>query len=159
MSRAQSSSSIPSSQTPPVADAKNPLSVRLYKILGTQYDDPSTREALEILSALYASNNSSSARSILSKTEKKDLRINGPGTRPDATLSEESDEEETTQPQANKTIERRSEDFINAASQARRHLRKDMERKLTQTSRRFLEAFSEVNQVGMFISHMAQGTK
>ena len=35
--------------------SRNPIQLRLRKILGSTYDDPSTREALETLSDLYAS--------------------------------------------------------------------------------------------------------
>jgi hypothetical protein len=64
-----SSSSSPSSSSPTSSPSnvkqnlptqvKNPVVLRLYKILGTSFDDIATREALQTLSELYAQSNSS----------------------------------------------------------------------------------------------------
>jgi hypothetical protein len=59
-----SSSSSPTSSPSNVkrnlpTQVKNPVALRLYKILGTGFDDVTTREALQTLSELYAQSNSS----------------------------------------------------------------------------------------------------
>ncbi len=38
-----------------VAQGRNPVQLRLYKVLGTNFDDEATRQALSTLSELYAS--------------------------------------------------------------------------------------------------------
>lgn len=48
---AQSGSSTPS----PTASRNNPISLRIYKAIGTSFDDRSSREALEIASSFYSS--------------------------------------------------------------------------------------------------------
>ena len=45
-----------STSTPPRASSSrhNPISLRIYKAIGTSFDDPGSREALEIASSFYA---------------------------------------------------------------------------------------------------------
>lgn len=46
--------------TPTTSNAsKNPISLRLYKVLSTNFEDGATREALDTLSELYGSSSSS----------------------------------------------------------------------------------------------------
>lgn len=43
--------------------ARNPISLRLYKVLASSFDDPSSREALETVSDFYASGSSTTSAS------------------------------------------------------------------------------------------------
>jgi hypothetical protein len=114
---------------------RNPLSLRLFKVLGARYDDPTTHEALEILSNLYAPTSSS-------RGEPKRTNFNN------ATSSDDSDEEEqVVRPLPAISLAGRGSLIEDSAARARRNLRKDMETKLAQSSRMFLAAFSEVDQV------------
>jgi conserved oligomeric Golgi complex subunit 6 len=127
-------------KTPPI-EARNPLSLRLFKVLGARYDDPSTREAIEILSSLYAP-----APSTATGTTRP--RRNTVRSRADGNISDDTDEERPPAlPLISGTVDKdtASEEV---AARARKNLRKDMEDKLAQSSRMFLAAFSEVNQVG-----------
>lgn len=45
--------------TDSTSTSKNPISLRLYKVLSTNFDDHGTREALQTLSELYASDEKS----------------------------------------------------------------------------------------------------
>lgn len=120
----------------PVESSKNPLSLRLFKVLGARYDDPTTREALEILSDIYAPTSSSG------KVEMKRSKVKDAG-------SDDSDEEQPVSSFASMSVMDKGQTFDDSAARARRSLRKDMENKLAQSSKMFLAAFSEVNQVGM----------
>ncbi|KAK4686174.1 conserved oligomeric Golgi complex subunit 6, partial [Tremellales sp. Uapishka_1] len=53
----QSSLSISTSST----SSRNPISLRIYKAIGTSFDDPSSRQALEIASAFYSPSSSNKA--------------------------------------------------------------------------------------------------
>ncbi|CAK5280086.1 unnamed protein product [Mycena citricolor] len=105
---------------------RNPVSLRLYKVLGTNFNDESTQEALQTLSELYAGPVEGTAKG---KEPLHTLNIDGalqnetsPG---DASWSEVVPGE--------------------SAAQARKHLRRDMEMKLAEGSREFLKAFEEVD--------------
>jgi len=126
-------------KVPPI-EAKNPLSLRLYKVLGARYDDPSTREAIEILSALYAPTTPSTTLGT-ARPRRNTIR-----SRADGNISEDSDEEMPNALSLSNGTEEKNEEV---AARARKNLRKDVENKLAQSSRMFLAAFSEVNQVGM----------
>ena len=117
----------------PRLSSKNPISVRLYKVLGTNFDDHATREALQTLSDLYVTPPSASKEPVpagLEAGSPKDLcpdvpPTSAPGLGP---VLEESVPGES-------------------AARARRNLRRDMETKLSNASKQFLEAFGEVDQV------------
>lgn len=130
-----------SAKTPPL-EVRNPLSLRLYKVLGARYDDPSTREAIEILSSLYAAPAPSTA------TGTTRPRRNTIRSRTDGNISDDSDEERPTALPLSSGIVDKDAASEEVATRARKNLRKDMEDKLAQSSRMFLAAFSEVNQVG-----------
>ena len=130
-----------SSAKTPLLEARNPLSLRLYKVLGARYDDPSTREAIEILSSLYAP-----APSTATGTTRP--RRNTIRSRTDGNISDDSDEERPTALPLSSGIVDKDAASEEVAARARKNLRKDMEDKLAQSSRMFLAAFSEVNQVG-----------
>lgn len=134
------SSRLEATHTPTEA-GRNPLSIRLFKVLGARYDDPETREALEILSGLYAPTFSSKGET--RRTVNASL------------MSDDSDEEEQPSRSLLAAIPplEKGRTFDDSAARARRNLRKDMEGKLAQSSKMFLAAFSEVNQV--CVSHIS----
>ncbi len=92
----------------------NPISLRIYKAIGTSFDDPGSREALEIASSFYAP-------SVKGKEKAEDHEDDG--------LPEGRSLKGQT------------------AAMARKHLRRDVEGRLAGGSRKFLEAFGEVDKV------------
>ncbi|KAJ6626835.1 oligomeric complex COG6 [Mycena sp. CBHHK59/15] len=109
--------------------SRNPISLRLYKVLGTNFDDEATREALQTLSELYATSVTVKGKETLRNVE--DEEIDEDLSRPvalvlDGLLTEAIPGE--------------------SAARARKNLRRDMEKKLAEGSRQFLMAFGEVDQ-------------
>jgi hypothetical protein len=133
----QESSSLP---------ARNPVGLRLYKVLGTKYDDASTQSALRTLSALYAPPASVPSSSTLSSAKAKDDW--------DASDSDSDDGDAPASARAPATAVARLP-FLNdgvpgdIAARARRGLRRDVERRLADGSRAFLAAFADVDHVRM----------
>ena len=134
MSSPSSSSTTSSSsnvkQTLPT-QVKNPVALRLYKILGTSFDDIATREALQTLSDLYVQNNS-------------------PEEKPPDPTQEGANSDESG-------IKKRPA-FFNIvsgelAARARKNLRRDMENKLAQGSQQFLKTLGEVDDVSFSRIH------
>ncbi|KAK0210475.1 oligomeric complex COG6, partial [Desarmillaria ectypa] len=121
------------SSTPSVAPRKvstttqsrNPVSLRLYKVLGTNFDDEATKEALRTLSDLYATPSSGKGKAIQRGEEELDGGDEG------------------NRLHSNDIVEIPSGE---SAARARQNLRKDMEQKLAEGSRHFLAAFGEVDQ-------------
>ncbi|WVQ78637.1 hypothetical protein IAT38_000724 [Cryptococcus sp. DSM 104549] len=116
-----SSSSTPA---PLPTSRNNPISLRIYKAIGTSFDDASSREALEIASSFYAPPTS--------KDKGKDTSASG--------ILEGYDWEEEEGLPKRRTLRGQS------AVTARKWLKKDVEASLAGGSRRFLEAFGEVDQ-------------
>lgn len=100
------------------APARNPISSRLYKVLGTNYNDPALREALEIISDLHSTPDLSGKHTVYNDQEKTPI-------------------------DSGKTVLSSS----GIAARARKSLRRDAELRLTQASRQFLKAFQEVDKV------------
>ncbi|KAK7064568.1 E3 ubiquitin-protein ligase PEP5 [Favolaschia claudopus] len=110
--------------------SRNPISLRLYKVLGTNFDDEATKEALQTLSELYATTTSAS--------QGKEVARN---------LEENELEDEWTKPSGAAVEELLAETVPGeSAARARKNLRRDMERKLAEGSHQFLKAFGEVDQ-------------
>lgn len=127
----------PQPATPSTPSTRNPVALRLYKILGTNFDDEGTRQALKTVSELYGP--SSAAHPIPRKPIK-----------PSADSDSDEDEEQDTNPTQNAF----ADTFLGSANtpgdtaaRARKHLRRDVENKLTEASHKFLKAFGEVDQV------------
>ena len=125
------------SPQPAAPSSRNPVALRLYKILGTNFDDEGTRQALKTVSELYGP--SSAARSVSRKPIKP-------------TPDSDSDEEEERDTNAMQNTF--ADTFLGSANvpgdtaaRARKHLRRDVENKLTEASHKFLKAFGEVDQV------------
>lgn len=104
----------------------NPVSLRLYNVLGTTFDDDATTDALQTLSELYAT------PAVNSKDISNDV------------LDDEDDGSVHQSALLQETVPSES------AARARKNLRRDMENKLTEGSRQFLKAFAEVDQVCVF---------
>lgn len=100
--------------------ARNPISVRLHKVLATNYDEPATREALKTLSELYGNRDDSRRGS----------------------ADEPGNAEVTGASAAEKLVA-----GSGIAARARKNLRRDAEVKLTQSTQQFLRAFKEVDSV------------
>lgn len=125
-SRSLSQSGPSSSYAPPSLNSSrnNPISLRIYKAIGTTFDDAGSREALELVSNFYAP-----THSVKGKEKAEDIITNGHGHG-----------EEDALPRR-RTLKGQS------AATARKYLKKDVERKLAEGSRKFLDAFGEVDQV------------
>ena len=103
--------------------ARNPVSLRLYKVLGATFDDDATREALSTLSDLYST--------------------------PPPPLATKEDDDEATGETHSKDVPSFLRGALpgDTAAKARKHLRRDIESKLEEGSLRFLAAFGAVDQV------------
>ncbi|KAJ7814128.1 oligomeric complex COG6 [Mycena olivaceomarginata] len=64
-----SSSSVQLDAKARATQSRNPISLRLYKVLGTNFDDDATREALQTLSELYATSSTLKGKEILRNVE------------------------------------------------------------------------------------------
>ncbi|KAF7966770.1 hypothetical protein HWV62_37065 [Athelia sp. TMB] len=116
---------------------RNPISLRLYKVLGTNFTDEATKEALRTLSDLYVLPPPT--------TSKADE------TQHDADDFDEDDAEEDGSMQSPFFVPTGPDSFAEAvpgesAVRARKNLRRDMENKLAEGSQQFLKAFGEVDQ-------------
>ena len=111
--------------------ARNPVSLRLYKVLGATFEDEATKEALSTLSDLYSP---SKSQAIVS-TAKEDVVV------PDA-----ADEVDLDTAKDVPSFLRGAPPGDTAAK-ARKHLRRDIESKMEEGSLRFLVAFGMVDQV------------
>jgi len=148
-----------------------PLSLRLYKILGTPYEDESTREALEILSGLYApavveppssaGPAATAGKSTVVPSARRNPKVDVGGAQ--AEVEAESDESEdgtvVSAPRTGTfkptTITHTAADGTrgnDSAARARKNLKRDVEMKMTRSSRLFLSAFREVDKVRLMSS-------
>ncbi|EFI26934.1 hypothetical protein CC1G_15335 [Coprinopsis cinerea okayama7 len=103
------------------SSTKNPISLRLYKVLSTNFDDHGTREALQTLSELYG----------IPETEAKQLASS-------TTSSTSTGKVAGSVPGESYPGE--------YAATTRRNLKRDMEKKLAEGSQSFLKALEEVDQ-------------
>lgn len=135
-SRSVSPTSVPTTKGSWTAQTRNPVSLRLYKVLGSNFGDDATKEALRTLSELYITPKQSTARDRV-YPEFSD------GNLPDSEVE--------------RTASSRPENVLSesvpgeSAAKARKNLRRDMEAKLAEGSRQFLKAFGEVDEVGSFV--------
>ena len=122
----------------------NPLSIRLYKVLAANFDDDATKEAVQTLAELYAPGHG------VPKVKGKQVQRDQGGDHEELDEEEEDHITGTIRGQpGNKTILSTSIETVpgEIAAKARRNLRRDVESKLGESSRRFLAAFSEVDKV------------
>lgn len=134
MPLSSSSKPNPSSSAP-----RNPVSLRLYKVLGANFDDEGTKQALRTLSDLYAPSPSPTT-------------VNGKSTIQDTVDNSDSDEDDTGSLSGVPSY--LSDSLLpngavpgETASRARKNLRRDVENKLAEASHQFLKAFGAVDQV------------
>lgn len=125
----------PPSLQPTAPSSRNPVALRLYKILGANFDDEGTRQALNTVSELYGP--SSTPHPISQKPVK-------PSTDSD---SDEGQDSIHTQNTFADTFLGSANVPGDTAARARKHLRRDVENKLTEASHKFLKAFGGVDQV------------
>ena len=125
--------------------SRNPISSRLYKILGTSYDDPAIKEALETLSELYSTPDDFRASgSQLQSVKGKNVDREGV-----AATRAEADELDTLDAINAKAVSKvtGTASGTGIAARARKNLRRDAELKLNQGTQQFLRAFKEVDKV------------
>jgi conserved oligomeric Golgi complex subunit 6 len=136
----------PTERSSPSSAARNPISLRLYKILGTNFQDPSTREALETLSGFY----SPAVGDVFTSQKPRD----------DADLEDESGEERRVGMDLNEgfmAAALKSSGKIgdlpagDIAETARKNFRRDTEMKLAEGSQKFLNAFGAVDKVRLIL--------
>ncbi|KAG8901207.1 Golgi transport complex subunit 6 [Tulasnella sp. 403] len=143
-------SATPGSRLPTTIPSKNPLALRLYKVLGANYQDASTREALETLSSFYAPSPDSGALNGVAS----DALERRPGDEEEEEEEEEGGGEEAWG--AEYASKSRRKDRANGdaklsvvdgelALRTRKNLRRDIEGKLAESSQKFLQAFAEVD--------------
>ena len=109
-----------------VSQPRNPVSLRLYKVLSTNFDDNDTRQALGTLSELYAT----------------------PKSKDTLAVVEDLDDDEVFCDSVDASTTALAESVPGeSAVKARKYLRRDMENKLTEGSKKFLQALGEVDSV------------
>jgi hypothetical protein len=123
--------------------ARNPVSLRLYKVLGATFEDEATKEALSTLSNLYSLSESSAVIS----AAKEDV------VAPDGVDEVDMDSAKDVPSFL------RGAPPGDTAAKARKHLRRDIERKMEEGSLRFLAAFGVVDQVRIADTFLAHITK
>ena len=110
-----------------VSQPRNPVSLRLYKVLSTNFDDNDTRQALGTLSELYAAPKSKDTLAVVEDLDDDDEVFCDSVDASTTALAESVPGE--------------------SAVKARKYLRRDMENKLTEGSKKFLQALGEVDSV------------
>jgi conserved oligomeric Golgi complex subunit 6 len=110
-----------------VSQPRNPVSLRLYKVLSSNFDDEDTRQALGTLSDLYATPKSRDTLAVVEDVDDEVLYDSADGSYASTVLAESIPGE--------------------SAAKARKCLRRDMENRLAEGSRKFLEALGEVDSV------------
>lgn len=132
----------PSNEKFSLNSSRNPLSLRLYKSLSSNFQDAASREALETLSSLYSSSSNSTS---------------GPRIAADDDEASSSSDEDVG-PEASTSASGFARSFaqtmplgdITIAEKARKNSRRDVEQQLIGSSIRFLHAFGDVNKVCVF---------
>jgi hypothetical protein len=120
---------------------RNPISLRLYKVLGTNFSDEATKEALQTLSDLYVPSIPKTG-SLKGKEVQRDVEELEDDAEDDMLWGKSS----VTAVDSGGFVENVAGE---SAARARKNLRRDMENKLAEGSRQFLKAFGEVDQVSI----------
>ncbi|KAF8967344.1 oligomeric complex COG6-domain-containing protein [Flammula alnicola] len=121
-----SASSNPERKASWTPQTRNPVSLRLYKVLSTNFDDEETRQALRTLSDLYATPKGKEVQTVVEDVDDEFSQENVDASHAPASVLAEIMPGES-------------------AARARKNLRRDMENQLAEGSRKFLEAFGEVD--------------
>jgi hypothetical protein len=125
----------------PAGGRSNPISLRIYKALGTSFDDAGSREALEIASSFYDPSSWGIEAKGKGKADHGELR-------PSRLVDRDELPRRTLRTSAG--MQGQGPGQTSAAALARRHLKRDVEQKLAGGSQKFLEAFGEVDKVRTF---------
>jgi hypothetical protein len=115
---------------------RNPITLRLRKVLGTNFTDQATTEALQTLSDLYSVPSTS-------VSAQQHPRGSGLDNSEDDDWSDLGTELTTSQERVCEHPDAPNE----TAARARKNLQRDLENKLAEGSQHFLKAFGEVDQV------------
>ncbi|KIJ16652.1 hypothetical protein PAXINDRAFT_175933 [Paxillus involutus ATCC 200175] len=114
---------------------RNPITLRLRKVLGTNFTDQATTEALQTLSDLYSVPSTS-------VSAQQHPRGSGLDNSEDDDWSDLGTELTTSQERVGEHSDAPNE----TAARARKNLQRDLENKLAEGSQHFLKAFGEVDQ-------------
>ncbi|KAH9843151.1 oligomeric complex COG6 [Rhodofomes roseus] len=117
---------------------QNPIALRLYKALGANFDDAATREALQTLSELYAPSSFA-----YPPAKSRDVSRDGDDAQLDGL--EDGDAPNGLSRPATNGVRIAEPIPGDIAARARRNLRRDVESRLAESSRKFLKAFGEVD--------------
>ena len=118
---------------PSTPSSRNPVTLRLRKILGTTFTDPVTTEALQTLSRLYST-------PALSHIQSPEHNANDDD---DDSWSDLDSEGTASRDGVSGHLDVANE----TAARVRKSLQRDLENKLAEGSQHFLKAFGEVDQV------------
>ncbi|OSD08476.1 oligomeric complex COG6 [Trametes coccinea BRFM310] len=115
------------------AQGQNPISLRLYKVLGANFDDDATREALDTLAELYAPRPAEGR----AKDGKQETEADVDG----------EDDRDVNGARPTGLVASAGAGGVagDMAARARKNLRRDVESKLAESSKQFLKAFGEVD--------------
>lgn len=116
--------------TPWTPQTRNPVALRVYKLLGTNYDDPSTRAALRTLSEIYPPS----------------IPQTSTAEHPPRTIDHDEDADEDGL-SALRPVTVADSAYEQSLVQARKGFRQDMEAQLISCSQQYLKQFGAVNQV------------
>lgn len=116
----------------------NPISLRIYKALGTTFDDPTTLEALQVASGYYEPAYAASISSAKGKSKAQDAAVED---------DSEGDGDEDESPIFRRTLKTANAGEGSSAALARKYLKRDVEAELARGSVKFLHAFGEVDKV------------
>ncbi|KAG9099599.1 Golgi transport complex subunit 6 [Ceratobasidium sp. UAMH 11750] len=118
---------------------RNPLSLRIYKVLGANFDDPSTREAFETLAEYYPSE-----RPLNSISKHEDSKATA-GVESDSDAEDDTDPWAVKWPAKEKAVSAIISEAGTTAARARQSLQRDVEGILADEGQKFLNAFAEVD--------------
>ncbi|KAG9124916.1 Golgi transport complex subunit 6 [Ceratobasidium sp. 392] len=118
---------------------RNPLSLRIYKVLGANFDDPSTREAFETLAEYYPPEKSLSSASKLENSKA------ATGAESDSDVEDDTDPWAVKWPGREKATSALAPEAGTTAARARQSLQRDVEGVLADEGQKFLNAFAEVD--------------
>ncbi|KIJ59706.1 hypothetical protein HYDPIDRAFT_32927 [Hydnomerulius pinastri MD-312] len=134
-----------STQPSASSSSRNPITLRLRKILGTNFTDQATTEALQTLSELYSGGGATHSALTGNPPREQDPRVKDDDEDDDDWSDLDSPKAPTTS--QNDVSANDPPDAPNeTASRARKNLQRDLETKLAQGSHHFLHAFEKVDQ-------------
>lgn len=118
---------------------RNPLFLRIYKVLGANFDDPSTREAFETLVEYYPPETEPNVAA------KYDVSKGVPDVDSSSDAEDECDPWAIKWPVKVQPLTAVGPGVNTTAARARQNLQRDVEGRLADGGKKFLEAFAEVD--------------